>query len=90
MVILIYYLTLPRSFYKVSLRQLKTKNESEFVYNLIDIFSVFGVPCILQSDNGRNFENHIKHYLVPMYVGWLKNSTRETMSFAKPGEFVAS
>ena len=35
------------------LRPLKSKSASEVAYALLDIFSIFGVPVILQSDNGR-------------------------------------
>jgi len=28
---------------------------SEVVFNLIDVFTIFGAPHILQSDNGREF-----------------------------------
>ncbi|XP_025198496.1 KRAB-A domain-containing protein 2-like, partial [Melanaphis sacchari] len=51
----------------VSLRPLKTKTSSEVAYNLIDIFCIFGAPCILQSDNGREFVNHIINDLVLMW-----------------------
>ncbi|XP_022177881.1 KRAB-A domain-containing protein 2-like [Myzus persicae] len=53
----------------VSLRPLKTKTASEVAYNLIDIFCIFGAPCILQSDNGREFVNHIINDLVLMWDG---------------------
>jgi len=53
----------------VSLRPLKTKTASEVAYNLIDIFCIFGAPCILQSDNGRGFVNHIINDLVLMWDG---------------------
>ena len=29
------------------------------VYNIVDIFCLFGAPRILQSDNGREFSNRI-------------------------------
>lgn len=35
------------------LRALKTKTAAEVAYHLIDIFSLFSAPSILQSDNGR-------------------------------------
>ena len=35
----------------VSLRPLKQKSAVEVATNLFDIFSIFGVPYILQSDN---------------------------------------
>ena len=43
----------------VILRALKTKTAAEVAYNLIDIFTLFGAPSILQSDNGREFANKI-------------------------------
>jgi hypothetical protein len=51
----------------VSLRPLKTRTASEIEYNLISIFCILGAPCILQSDNGREFFNHIINYLVLMW-----------------------
>ena len=39
----------------VVLRALQRKSEDEVVKNLLDIFSLFGPPHILQSDNGREF-----------------------------------
>ena len=41
----------------VVLRALKTKTAEEVVYNLIDMFMLFGGPSILQPDNGREFSN---------------------------------
>ena len=37
------------------LRPLKTKTAAEVAYHLLDIFTTFGAPAILQSDNGREF-----------------------------------
>ena len=37
------------------LRLLKTKTATEVAYHLLDIFTTFGAPAILQSDNGREF-----------------------------------
>jgi len=37
------------------LRHLKSKTADEVAYQLMDIFCMFGVPFILQSDNGREF-----------------------------------
>ncbi|CAM4741905.1 unnamed protein product [Rotaria magnacalcarata] len=37
------------------LRPLKSKTAAEVAYNLLDIFTTFGAPAILQSDNGREF-----------------------------------
>lgn len=41
------------------LQTLKTKTAEEVSYHLLDIFTTFGAPCILQSDNGREFSNRI-------------------------------
>ena len=41
----------------VVLRALQKKSADEVVKNLLDIFSLFGPPHILQSDNGREFKN---------------------------------
>ena len=43
----------------LSLRALKTKRAEEVAYNLIEIFCIFGAPCILQSDNGREFTSAV-------------------------------
>lgn len=43
----------------VILRPLKTKNAKEIAFNLVDIFTIFGAPAILHSDNGREFVNKI-------------------------------
>lgn len=39
----------------IILRALREKTEIEVAYNLIDIFTTFGAPCILHSDSGRKF-----------------------------------
>lgn len=41
----------------VILRPLKSKRAEEIAYNLLDIYTTFGAPAILQSDNGREFVN---------------------------------
>ena len=38
---------------------MKSKTAIEVATALFDIFSIFGVPYILQSDNGREFRNQI-------------------------------
>ncbi|KAJ8718885.1 hypothetical protein PYW07_016441 [Mythimna separata] len=43
----------------VQLRPLKTETAEEVAYVLLDIFTIFGAPNILQSDNGREFSNKI-------------------------------
>ncbi|CAF3998763.1 unnamed protein product, partial [Rotaria sp. Silwood1] len=37
------------------LRPLKSKTAADVPYNLLDIFTTFRAPAILQSDNGREF-----------------------------------
>jgi transposase InsO family protein len=51
----------------VQLRPLKSKTANEVASLLIDIFSIFGVPAILQSDNGREFRNEIINAFKPMW-----------------------
>ncbi|XP_025266504.1 KRAB-A domain-containing protein 2-like [Camponotus floridanus] len=51
------------------LRPLKTKTAEEVAYQFIDIFCLFGAPCILQSDNGREFINKIIKSLADMWPG---------------------
>ena len=51
------------------LRALRTKTAEEVAFNLIDIFSLFGAPTILQSDNGREFVNSIINELQSMWPG---------------------
>lgn len=51
----------------VLLRPLKTNGVEEVAKNLIDIFCIFGVPMILQSDNGREFVKNIIHCLKEMW-----------------------
>jgi hypothetical protein len=41
----------------VQLRPIKSKSAADVANALIDIFSIIGVPAILQSDNGREFRN---------------------------------
>lgn len=48
----------------VVLRPLKSKTADEVCANIIDIFTLLGAPCILQSDNGREFVNKIIDSLV--------------------------
>ena len=47
-------------FYKfIQLRRLRAKSSVEVSKALIDIFTIIGVPVILQSENGREFRNQI-------------------------------
>lgn len=43
----------------VVLRPLKCKEAETVVSEIISVFLLFGAPCILQSDNGREFRNKI-------------------------------
>ena len=45
------------------------KRASEIIYQLLDIFSVFGAPSILQSDNGREFVNSVITELSALWDG---------------------
>ncbi|XP_044736116.1 KRAB-A domain-containing protein 2-like [Chrysoperla carnea] len=51
----------------LNLRPLKTKREVEVASELMKIFLTFGVPCTLQSDNGRKFTANIIKELVIMW-----------------------
>ena len=53
----------------VSLRALKTKRAEEVAYNLIELFCIFGAPCILQSDNGREFTSAVISECVALWPG---------------------
>lgn len=54
----------------VLLKPLHCKTADEVAHHLLDIFSTFGAPNILHSDNGREFCNET------INVGRCKNSTR--------------
>jgi IS30 family transposase len=43
----------------VFLRALQSKRAEEVAYQLTDIFLTFGAPCILHSDNGREFVSSV-------------------------------
>ena len=47
----------------------KSKLVPEIAYQLLDIFSIFGAPSILQSKNGREFVNSVITKLSEMRVG---------------------
>ena len=51
----------------VQLRSLKTKTAEEVAYVLLDIFTIFGAPSILQSDNGREFSNRVIEEVCAMW-----------------------
>lgn len=53
----------------VQLRALTSKRAAEVAYKLLDIFCIFGAPSILQSDNGREFANHVIEELCSMWSG---------------------
>lgn len=43
----------------VRLRPMKTKTAKETANNLLEVFTDLGSPCVLQSDNGREFANQV-------------------------------
>ncbi|CAF4733883.1 unnamed protein product, partial [Rotaria sp. Silwood2] len=57
------------------LRPLKTRTAAEVAFHLLDIFTTFGAPIILQSDNGREFVAKIIEELSNMWKGF-KSSFR--------------
>lgn len=48
----------------VLLRPLQSKRAEEVAHQLADIFLTFGAPCILHSDNGREFVNAVINEVV--------------------------
>ena len=53
----------------VQLCLVTSKRASEITYQLLDIFSIFGAPSILQSDNGKEFVNSVITELSAMGEG---------------------
>jgi len=53
----------------VILKPLKTKRAEEITLNLIDIYTIFGAPAILHSDNGHELVNSIITNLNEMWGG---------------------
>ena len=53
----------------VQLRPVTSKRAPEIAYQLLDIFSIFGDPSILQSDNGREFVNSVVTELSAVWDG---------------------
>lgn len=51
----------------VVLKPLKTKRAEEVAHNLLDIYTTFGAPAILHSDNGREFVNNTINELHAMW-----------------------
>lgn len=51
----------------VLLRPLKIKRPEEVASHLLDIYTTFGAPAILQSDNGREFVNSVTEGLHDMW-----------------------
>ena len=53
----------------VQLRPVTSKRAPDIAYQLLDIFSIFGAPNILQRDNGRRFVNSLITELSAMWDG---------------------
>ncbi|XP_050293792.1 KRAB-A domain-containing protein 2-like [Anthonomus grandis grandis] len=53
----------------VKIRPLTSKRAEEVAKSLVDIFCIFGAPSILQSNNGREFANHVIEELCTMWSG---------------------
>lgn len=51
----------------VQLRALKSKRADEVAYHLLDVFTILGAPCILHSDNGREFANKVIEEVCKMW-----------------------
>lgn len=51
----------------VTLKPLKTKRAEEIAYILMKIYTTFGAPAILHSDNGREFVNSVINELDIMW-----------------------
>lgn len=51
----------------VMLKALTSKRAEAVTFTLLDIFTIFGAPCILQSDNGREFCNAVITSLKEMW-----------------------
>lgn len=49
------------------MRELKTKQDEEFAYNLLDLFTIFEVPSILQSEIGQEFDSKIIEEICGMW-----------------------
>lgn len=52
-----------------SLRALKRKEAEEVAMTLVEIWSTFGAPVILHSDNGREFKNKVTASLTKLWPG---------------------
>ena len=53
----------------VQLRPVTSKRAPEIAYQLLYIFSIFGAPSFIQSDNGREFVNSVITELSAMWGG---------------------
>ena len=51
------------------LKPLPTKETSGVARELIQIFCLFGSPCILQSDNGREFRSRLVKDVAALWPG---------------------
>ena len=54
-----------------NIKPLASKKATEVAFNLIDVFTIFGAPHILQSDNGREFTALVIPELKLMWPNWL-------------------
>ena len=53
----------------MQLRPLESKRAARIAVQLISIFSIFGAPIILQSNNGREFVDGVITELKEMWTG---------------------
>ncbi|KAK7601712.1 hypothetical protein V9T40_009153 [Parthenolecanium corni] len=53
----------------LTLRPLRTKTAEEVALVLLDVFITFGAPCILHTDNGREFKNKLMESLKELWPG---------------------
>lgn len=51
-----------------TLRSLTSKHVDELAYNLVGVFLTFGEPCVLQTDNGREFINAVINSMTKMHI----------------------
>ncbi|CAF4595037.1 unnamed protein product, partial [Didymodactylos carnosus] len=65
-----YFVKKPHHFSKfIILRPLTSKRAAEVAVHLAEMFCMYGAPCILQSDNGREFVNEIVEEVKELWPG---------------------